>query len=83
MENILYYAKRLADYVRLGIETGTVKPCTPIAIAYADFMTEWKLFEHKNFQQKDTADQKLQCPNCGLREPMDHKCLNCEHEFNG
>ena len=34
-------------------------------------------------QQKDTADQRLQCPNCGLREPMDHKCLNCEHEFNG
>ena len=34
-------------------------------------------------QQKDAADQKLQCPRCGLREPMFHRCLNCEHEFNG
>lgn len=43
VEGVVKYAKRLADYVRLGIETGTVLPASPIAVAYADFMTEWKL----------------------------------------
>ena len=38
---VLHYAKRLADYVRLSLETGSIKENSPVAIAYKDFMAEW------------------------------------------
>ena len=44
-ENFKHYAKRLADYVRLAIEIGSIKENSPLAIAYRDFMEEWRISE--------------------------------------
>ena len=41
------------------------------------------VLETADRQPEDSADQKLQCPRCGLRETMSHKCHNCEWEFDG
>lgn len=42
---LLDLAKRLADYVRMTIEIGGLKPDSPIGIAYRDFMEEWPKHE--------------------------------------
>lgn len=40
-EEQLQLGKRLADYCRMTIEIGELKPDSPIGIAYRDFIEEW------------------------------------------
>ena len=73
-DNLLHYAKRLADYVRMSIEIGQISEESPLGIAYRDFMIEWKLY-----QPEDSADISpcvdcetykrfcVLCPDCGKR----------------
>ena len=42
---VMKSAKRLADYCRLSMEVGTVKKDSAIAVAYLDFMEEWKAWQ--------------------------------------
>jgi len=42
---LLHYAKRLADYVRMDIEIGTIDKDSPVGIAWRDFMIESKLLD--------------------------------------
>lgn len=41
MDELTSLGKRLADYCRMTIETGGLKPDSPIGIAYRDFIEEW------------------------------------------
>ncbi len=54
MEEIVSLSKRLADYVRMTIETGGLKRNSPVAIAYRDFMDEW-----------DANKRHMVCESCG------------------
>ena len=42
IEEILRLAKRLADYVRMYIETGIISADDAVGIAYRDFIKVWK-----------------------------------------
>jgi len=44
-ENVLHYAKRLGDYVRMYIENKDISPDNPMYIAYTDFIKEWKIYQ--------------------------------------
>lgn len=45
LKKVMGWAKRLGDYVRMTIDTGGLSKTSPIAIAYRDFMEEFKELE--------------------------------------
>jgi len=62
MDKILNLAKRLADYVRMTIEIGELKPDSPVGIAYKDFMEEWN---KRHLSEVSTRPDKA-CAFCGF-----------------
>ncbi len=67
MEEIIDLGKRLADYVRMTIETEGLKPDSPIGIAYRDFMKEW-----------DANKKDMICESCGTgMELTTWSCPKC------
>ena len=44
-KDILHYAKRLGDYVRMEIENRDISSDHPLYIAYTDFIKEWKIYQ--------------------------------------
>ena len=53
MDELLHLAKRLADYCRMTIETGGLKPDSSIGIAYRDFIKEW----NKRYPKSEPTDE--------------------------
>ena len=78
MDELLKLAKRLADYVRMTIETGELKPDSPIGIAYRDFIKEWDK-RHETCPLEDAlggeeaSEQQEKCPI--------GKCLYCHYDL--
>ena len=69
-DRLKHYAKRLADYVRLAIETEYIKANSPVGIAYYDFIAEWN-----NREQEDAADvSKCTC----VDEINGFQCAHCQ-----
>jgi len=46
IDDVLNYAKRLADYVRMEINNKSITDDYPLHIAYRDFMIEWEKYQN-------------------------------------
>ena len=53
VENVLHYAKRLGDYVRMHIENKDISPDNPMHIAYTDFIKEWEIYQNQLIKQNE------------------------------
>ena len=51
-------------------------------MTYSEIAEHIQILKNKASQQSNSGDTPIQCPRCGLREPMEHRCDNCSYEFN-
>lgn len=88
MDELLNLAKRLADYVRMTIETGELKSESPIGIAYRDFIEEWDK-RHLTTESSDQNEDRA-CQHKRVYFSAEHSnfyCSDCrkgmgQHFFN-